>query len=361
MQHRINQRNLAEEAGVTQATVSRALRADVRISARTRQRVLAAARRLGYLPDAALSRLASLRWGNLPRGGPVMAFVTSYGCALDKTLYGEEMFREGGRAARQLGYELQHFELGDFRHPGQLARILFQRGIRGVLLVKLLERKLEPALRSGFHALVGCDLGKVRPSCSVVMPDYFEGTREAWRRARKSGARRIGAALLREVGAQDFELKWGALRAEADLDREGVLLEPYFFPDWGQAAQRRLLAWVRKVRPEVVLGFSDTVYWWLREAGLSVPSDVGFVSLIKDPHEQYPISGMMLPMGRIAAASVRLLDSHLRNNLTGTEQPSTVLVRQSWLAGVTVSWRKRGRSADDPRARRGGSGPVGAR
>ena len=44
--------DVAQEAGLSQSTVSRALRGDTRVTAETRERVLAAAQRLGYTPSA---------------------------------------------------------------------------------------------------------------------------------------------------------------------------------------------------------------------------------------------------------------------------------------------------------------------
>ena len=44
--------DVAQEAGLSQSTVSRALRGDARVTAETRERVLAAAQRLGYTPSA---------------------------------------------------------------------------------------------------------------------------------------------------------------------------------------------------------------------------------------------------------------------------------------------------------------------
>lgn len=70
-------RDVALAAGVSTATVSRALHADVRVTARTRRRVEEAAERLAYRPSAAAARLATGRHGTvavvapggLPAGG----------------------------------------------------------------------------------------------------------------------------------------------------------------------------------------------------------------------------------------------------------------------------------------------------
>lgn len=56
-------RDVAEAAGVSTATVSRALHSDARVTARTRLKVVEAAERLAYRPSAAASRLATGRHG----------------------------------------------------------------------------------------------------------------------------------------------------------------------------------------------------------------------------------------------------------------------------------------------------------
>jgi LacI family transcriptional regulator len=52
-------RAVARQAGVSQSTVSRALRGDPRVRAETRRRIAEAARRLGYVPNSVASNLAT--------------------------------------------------------------------------------------------------------------------------------------------------------------------------------------------------------------------------------------------------------------------------------------------------------------
>lgn len=56
-------RDVAREAGVSQSTVSRALRGDSRISRETRERVLSAAERLSYVPNTLGRNLATMSTG----------------------------------------------------------------------------------------------------------------------------------------------------------------------------------------------------------------------------------------------------------------------------------------------------------
>lgn len=59
--HRVTLDDVARAAGVSAITVSRALRHPDKVSARARERILGAVERLGYVPDAAASALASAR------------------------------------------------------------------------------------------------------------------------------------------------------------------------------------------------------------------------------------------------------------------------------------------------------------
>jgi LacI family transcriptional regulator len=62
---RVTSRDIAREAGVSQPTVSRALRGDRRVAPATAALVQATARRLGYVPDAAAQSLITRRTGTV--------------------------------------------------------------------------------------------------------------------------------------------------------------------------------------------------------------------------------------------------------------------------------------------------------
>src|SRR5687768_8559847 len=62
---RITSRDIAREAGVSQPTVSRALRGDPRVASATVALVEATANRLGYVPHAAARTLITRRTGTV--------------------------------------------------------------------------------------------------------------------------------------------------------------------------------------------------------------------------------------------------------------------------------------------------------
>ena len=67
MEKRPTLRDIAKDAGCTNATVSLALRESPRISPETRARVREVAAKLGYRPDPMLSALAAHRWKRHPK------------------------------------------------------------------------------------------------------------------------------------------------------------------------------------------------------------------------------------------------------------------------------------------------------
>lgn len=101
--------DVAHAANVSTATVSRALRGLPRVSPETRQRVLAAARKLGYVTSSTASALATGRTR-------IVGVLT---------LSGDELFnwRAIQSVARELnkhGYALALFDLNDFENTAEI-------------------------------------------------------------------------------------------------------------------------------------------------------------------------------------------------------------------------------------------------
>jgi len=88
-------REVAKAAKVSETTVSLSFRAGSRISENTRQRVLRAAEKLGYVPDQAAR---SLRLGGAKTIGMILPDITNP--------FYSRMAREVDNTAQRLGYQL---------------------------------------------------------------------------------------------------------------------------------------------------------------------------------------------------------------------------------------------------------------
>lgn len=94
-------KQVAQEAGVSEATVSRVFSGSTPVQERTRQRVLDAAARLGYVPNELARQLARNRSGNLGVVLPVLPHVKLF-----STHYFSEILGGIGAVARERGFDL---------------------------------------------------------------------------------------------------------------------------------------------------------------------------------------------------------------------------------------------------------------
>ncbi|MEV7436040.1 LacI family DNA-binding transcriptional regulator [Streptomyces griseoviridis] len=100
--------DVAERSGVSIATVSRVYRSPDSVRAATRERVLAAARELGYVPSGNARGLASRSTGVLGLCFPDYSDPDTVGAEDDDAamLYSDQIIRGMERAARRHGYAL---------------------------------------------------------------------------------------------------------------------------------------------------------------------------------------------------------------------------------------------------------------
>jgi LacI family transcriptional regulator len=338
MESRPTLQDIARLAGVGKATVSLALRNDPKISAATRERVRVAAEQLHYRPDPALSRIAAHRWRTREHPSDItVAFVTMNhpwtnlepltALRLGATQQGEK-----------LGYHVEHFRMENFPGPEQLARVLFHRGIRGVLVGPVMRQDFAREFPWHSFISVGCSLGYFQPPINFVVSDFHHGMERAWREAVQAGYRRIGVALLEELEAVDlFDKVSAALFCQSRLYPELEAIPVQHFPLKDRSAFQ---AWLKEHQPEAVMGFNDTVHWWMRDAGLRIPQGTAFISLDTDvsPKEDgVVLTGMNPDYGFIGRTALGQLDILLRTHQQGIpERPLTVHVPPIWIHGATL-------------------------
>ncbi|WP_404425331.1 LacI family DNA-binding transcriptional regulator [Nibricoccus sp. IMCC34717] len=328
-------RDIAIRAGFGKTTVSLALRNDPRIPEETRKKVQQVADELGYRPDPVLSQIASHRWRGVAPKGSTLAFVTTNHPGLRRVLDGAAI--SGARAqAQAMGYGLEHFRFEDYSDAAHLARVISNRGIRGVIVGQVMREDLCRDFPWRDFAVIACNTGFHRPPVNLVMIDHAHAVVQAWRTAEARGYKRIGVALFDEGSAIDeFDKTAAALYCQqphADSRRIPVL---HFKVGDAEAVD----TWVREHRPDVVLGFNESVYWTLKERRYRVPTEIAFAALMVDPEdpESEVIAGMDYRPGVLGAAAVEHLDIALRANRVGSpERLSVLMVESKWKEGDTL-------------------------
>ena len=151
------------------------------------------------------------------------------------------------------------------------------------------------------------------------------------------GYRRIGFAMGRH-----------STRMEDDEDRHGaaIALETSYLPKNRQLPvysgliddSASFLAWVEKCRPDVVVGFGVSYYWYLRDKGFEIPKDLGFLSLhlLSQTHKDF-CAGLDQDSLGIARQSIIFLDQLIRHRERGLpKSPLELLVPPIWNEGPSL-------------------------
>ncbi len=361
MNQRVTHRDIGEKTGFDKSTVSLALRGSPRLPEETRRKIVEMAEKMGYRPDPAIAMLARHRWANqeTERGVTLVYLVHKKRPALELQ---RRHFAGARKRAEERGYNLVEFDLSAYPSGAAASKVLFNRGIRGVILPTM-PPEVDPDLHEfqwEKFTVIGCSVGWLRTAFHIVTPDKFEGARLAWQQVVKRGYRRIGAALFRHqpVAVDDFA-RLGASYAEqmelvAEEDRVPFLLCP-------PSDRDSFLAWVKKHRPDVIISLiAAKPYRWLTEAGYRVPEDIGLASLHAWPHETY--SGVSLQTDLVARSAVDFLISQMLDNNWGLPEAQQVLLLEpEWHEGTTLLARapaqgkpnaERSTSSTAPRAKR---------
>lgn len=330
-------RDVAEKAGVTASTVSLCLRRSPRISARTRKRVLAAARELGYRPHPLVqSLMRTRRRRGMAALGPALAFVTAFptrdGWRRDPTPVFGQMFEGAQRRAEECGYQLQEFWLHEGgMSPQRFSDMLRARGIHGLLLAPLPAPNAELSLDWKQFATVALGLTLAHPAVHRVCNDHFHSMLISFEECRRLGYRRVGFALSASVN-EKVQRRWLAAYLLAQTqNRCPAPLDPLVTEAFGESVFRK---WVEKQKPDAVITSSPhEVLRWLGRR------DIGVVTL-SVPKLGDALSGIFQHSEQIGRRSIDLLIPLLeRNELDLPALPDTLLVDGVWNPGSTAASR----------------------
>ncbi len=331
--------DIAQRAGCHKSTVSLALKNHPAISKETGDHIRALAREMGYIPDPNLALIASHRWNSAaPRGrtGVVIGMLVNRGRPF-ATL--GRIYPAAAAAAKSHGFMIETVHLDDYRNAKAATRVLYNRGIRGLLLPPFWPEEDMDALDWSVFTPVCCGYGWRSLPAHTVTFDWFRATQLAWRKVAEKGYRRIGAAVFCHTPpAEDDFFRIGASQAEQALLLPANDHVPILTCEHDN--RPAFLAWLKEHRPDAIIGFSDGAYYWARDAGHPLPSKIGFVSLNASSAD---IAGTPYDqdLGNLGAAAVEYLITLLHGNELGLPtHPRTLLVEPEWHDGPSLPDRR---------------------
>lgn len=330
--------DIAKLAGVSQMTVSLALRDHPTLPVATRRRIQQIADEIGYKPDPNIGRMLSyIRNRRECRSTPSVAYLhamqtdSNFGPSRSR-----QRLLEGARArCAALGFQVDEFWLHqDGLTPSRMCSILQARGIEGILVPPFPSnigrfdfdwRPFSAISTSHSSEFLGLDLVNTNRQQTINL---------AMEKLRSLGYRRPGLIMDverdRRTGHNILSHFLWHQSLQPKTNGPAVLFMPY-------VERRALAGWLRRERPDVVLSMGDEVLTMLEQLGYAVPADLGYLSLSTGSHLARPVSGIDEGPDRIGATAIDLLAAkilHFERGLPETRK--LVLIDGLWRDGTTL-------------------------
>jgi LacI family transcriptional regulator len=299
--------DVARAAGVGTSTVSRVLNGDPSVSIRpeTRERIVAAATRLNYRPNAFARGLKLARTMTLGMVIPNLAYPVN-----------AEIIRGAERRAAAEGYVMVLADAEEFLQSGDAyRRLLLERRVDGLLIASATssESFLAQLARQNLpFVLVNRRVPRVAP---WIVVDDAGGMRLAVEHLVELGHRRIAhvagphdvdTARRRAVGFRS------GLRAAGLPVSARLIVETSLDEEGGYRATRELLGLPRAPTALTVWSLAAAVgaLAAAKQLGVSVPGELSIVAFHDAPLASYldpPLTTVRMPLAELAERSVEQL------------------------------------------------------
>jgi LacI family transcriptional regulator len=328
-----NIRDVASRAGVSIATVSRAVNHISTVDAELARRVWKAIEEVGYVPNTQARALVSGRSRML---GLIVSEITNP--------FFPELVQEFENLAVAQGYEVL---IGSTNYEPErtesLIRRMLQRNVDGVAVMTFgIEEELVQKLVEREFPLVFVDAGPALPNIRVIKVNYAEGIRQAVQHLAALGHRHIafisGPLRLRSAVAR----RDAFLKSMAEL---GLIVPPEHVVEGdhtmegGMAAMEHLTGLAEL--PTAVLCSNDMtaigVLHALYRTTHKVPEDISVVGFDDIHLAQFmlpPLTTVQMSCKQLAAAAVEALRAGIESDHPKADQtewriPTHLVVRQS--------------------------------
>jgi LacI family transcriptional regulator len=303
-------KDVAREAGVSVASVSRALNGGRGVTSETGQRIREVAKRLRYIPHAAARTLITRRTNTIG--------------ALLPDLYGEffsELIRGIDLAARARGLHLMVSSSHDNADDAAAALRALQGRVDGLLVMsphadaEFLQQNLPVDVPT-----VLMNTGVGGHEYEALSVDNIGGARLMVEHLLAQGHRRI-AFIQGPAGNRDAaERELGYRQALSNLapDSPVILLPGDFSEASGYSAGPRIMA--MQPRPDAVFAANDMMaigcMMSLHEAGLRVPHDIAISGFDDVPMARYvspPLTTIQIRIAELGGRAMQMLGDQLDN------------------------------------------------
>ncbi len=332
--------DIAAAAGVSRATVSRALTNPHLVNEATQKKILSVAEKLGYRPDPFVTaNMQRVRSSGKIRTKAILAYLIPRSLpryVKDVNSY-KDHYDSAQQKAHELGFELDTISMEEEKLSAKrCSEIMIARGIQGVVIGPFDNPFIRLHLDWSRFAVATIGFAHVRPRFSIATTNHYQIMSLAIRRLRHLGYHRIGMSMPSRADRYTQGMFGAAYCQYADAQPMGERIPRHVLElkDWGKEA---FMNWFRRYQPEAILHITNDERRWIAEEGIRVPEDVGIVKLGWDAPVDLGYAGVNQHNELVGSAAVQLVVDALHLNERGAPAyPKSILIDGEWVSGNSV-------------------------
>lgn len=335
-------REIAQKAGVSQSTVSLALRKHSSIPAHTCERVLKVARQMGWEPNplaaAYMSHLRSTRKTSSTQVN--LAYISNYPKTSGLFIGHQEAIIAGaGEQAKEQGYHIDFFNIHETpMTPRQLQRVLKSRNELGVMFSGFTGDS-DFSQHFNFSQFAVVAHGYAFPSLALhrVHFNYFHGLQICIQNCLRLGYKKMGLAILptadASVGGMLYA-SWHDYVASIPM-RSRIPIFKYYCGN-----KKRFQKWFDAYRPDCVIGTNIGVFKSLVEIGYDIPEDFGFCRFTHSNEKPF-VAGVDRRFELLGRFMTEKVIDQVQNNRRGLpHHPTNLAFDGEWKDGSSLPAKK---------------------
>ncbi len=346
---RVTIQDIADHLGISKATVCRALLQRARVAPETRKRVTEAAEQLGYTPDPTLRALSKHRWAKhaLQRSSYSIALVEINSRRGGKAVSRNEPSSVGAiNRARELGLEIETFAFEEYAKPSRLGDVLFHRGYDGILF-SIRGPVVDWRFPWDKFSCLAISFDHPSHRLHQVCSDWFNAVAVAVGDVSARGYKRPGFLQFnRENPSIDLRTKAAIHLWRSELEiTHGPMPEVFQYVGGATGENNPYVLqrndferWYETTQPDVVIDGGYFGYWWLKDLGINVPTDAGYLRLRhSETAEPVWCSGVDHKLAEQGRWSIDMLYNMIQLNIRGlSTDPVRITVKCEPHEGKTL-------------------------
>jgi LacI family transcriptional regulator len=316
-------KDVAREAGVGLGTASRALNETGSVSPESRKRVLAAAKKLKFVPNQMARNMRKQSTGCVALIIPTIfhTFFSKFAFYCEAELF-------------KLGYRMIVVSSQDDKHKEEaMLDMIKQQRVDGVIFsTHYAHEDIDPAL-----PIVTID-GHLGNAFSCVTSNNYQASYDVIRRLYDRGARRIGCICGTTEAFSETSFRY---RAYSDCVRDLNLPERLYKTNFKHGQETEVVAGFLAAYPDAdaIFTSSDTLaivaYNRLKDAGKRVPQDVqivGFDGILDSVYTNLQLTTVRQDIEKMAKIAVEVVIQ----KIGGQKTPERIEVETTFVVGDTT-------------------------